>query len=240
MAMSSRQFLASLGAGVGVLVVGGGVYRATDQGVFASGTGPAFEAWEDWHTEPAEGPIRLVQSGILAANPHNTQPWFFRVGQEQIELYADTSRHLGAMDPYLREMHLGLGCAIENMMLTAPAAGYHATLSLEGGELRPPTESPQMRKVATLTLTEGETRSGDLYTAIPRRHTNRYNYDSARMIDAVLLNEMQNFSMLEDDVRLFLFQRGSEAFDRFAESTVARTLRSALEISIGYGVSRGG
>ena len=33
----------------------------------------------------------------------------------QIELYADTVRNLGTFDPYLREMHIGLGCAVENM-----------------------------------------------------------------------------------------------------------------------------
>jgi len=96
-------------------------------------------------------------------------------------------------------------------------------LSLEAGQLQPPAAEPQMRKVAMLNLTPGETRSGDLYAAIPRRHTNRYNYDATRSIEPTLLDEMQSFDMLENDVRLFLFQRGSAAFDRFSESTVAST-----------------
>ena len=66
----------------------------------------------------AATPLALVAAAILAANPHDTQPWLFRIADETIEVLADASRHLGAMDPYLREMHIGLGAAIEN--LTSP------------------------------------------------------------------------------------------------------------------------
>ena len=61
---------------------------------------------------------------MLAANPHDTQPWLFAVSADAIEIFADLSRNLGAMDAYVREMHLGLGCAIENMALTAGPNGY--------------------------------------------------------------------------------------------------------------------
>ncbi len=64
-----------------------------------------------------------MRAGILAANPHNTQPWLFQVGATRIELFADIRRNLGAFDPYLREMHIGLGCALENMTRTAPRPG---------------------------------------------------------------------------------------------------------------------
>ncbi len=69
--------------------------------------------------EYANTPLALVAAGILASNPHNTQPWIFRVTDTQIDILADTRRHLGTFDPYLREMHLGLGCAVENMALAA-------------------------------------------------------------------------------------------------------------------------
>ena len=36
-------------------------------------------------------------------------------------LLADTARNLGSFDPYLRELHIGLGCAIENMVRARPA-----------------------------------------------------------------------------------------------------------------------
>src|SRR5579864_8365958 len=114
--LSRRKVLALAGGGTLVLVVGGGVWRAADQGVFSTGEGPAYEPWDDWRTA-TRGPVNLVRAAILAANPHNSQPWLFHVTQTQIDLYADFQRNIGAIDPFLREMHIGLGCALENLLL---------------------------------------------------------------------------------------------------------------------------
>ena len=63
--MQRRAFLK--GAGVAtILVVGGGVWRAYDRGVFSVGEGPAFEPWKDWQ-ETKDGPLALVRAAILAA-----------------------------------------------------------------------------------------------------------------------------------------------------------------------------
>ncbi len=48
--LSRRKVLALAGTGTLVLVAGGGVWRATDQGVFSTGEGPAYEPWDDWRT----------------------------------------------------------------------------------------------------------------------------------------------------------------------------------------------
>src|ERR1700731_4530730 len=100
--MQRRSFLKGTGA-LTVLVAGGGVWRAYDQGEFSIGEGPAYEPWKDWRTNSPDGPLALVRAAILAASPHNTQPWLFKVTDKQIELYADTWRFPGALDPYLRE-----------------------------------------------------------------------------------------------------------------------------------------
>ncbi|MCP4414668.1 MAG: hypothetical protein GY808_19095 [Gammaproteobacteria bacterium] len=109
--ISKRNFLKGAVA-ISVMVVSGTVWRAFDNGVFSAGKGSAYEPWLNWQEEANEGPLLLVRAGILAANPHNTQPWLFRVTESSIEIYADTSRHLGTMDVYMREMHIGLGCAV--------------------------------------------------------------------------------------------------------------------------------
>jgi hypothetical protein len=81
---------------VTVAVVGGGVWRAYDQGVFGVGQGPAYEPWKDWRNSSDEGALALVRAAILAASPHNTQPWLFRVTNSSIELYIDTKRNVDA------------------------------------------------------------------------------------------------------------------------------------------------
>jgi nitroreductase len=64
----------------------------------------------------------LVSAGVLEASPHNSQPWRFSVSRDQILLYAVFGRKIGAMDPFEREMFIGLGCALENMVIAAPGA----------------------------------------------------------------------------------------------------------------------
>jgi hypothetical protein len=120
---------------VTVVVVGGGVWRAYDQGVFSVGEGPAYEPWKNWRNTAPDAPLALVRAAILAASPHNTQPWLFKVTNSSIELHIDTQRNVGALDPYLREEHIGMGCALENLMLAARADGYAATPTLQPGKL---------------------------------------------------------------------------------------------------------
>src|SRR4051812_27459583 len=91
-----------LRAGAATLLAGAGAlaWRAQQQGVFETGEGPAYEAWTQWNDGPAHSPQRLLRSAILAANPHNSQPWRFAVRPGWIDLHADRSRHLGSIDPF--------------------------------------------------------------------------------------------------------------------------------------------
>jgi hypothetical protein len=50
-----------------------------------------------------------VRAAILAANPHNSQPWLFQVTPSQINLFADRLRNIGAIDPFLRSPRRGVG-----------------------------------------------------------------------------------------------------------------------------------
>src|SRR5579871_5358784 len=76
----------------------------------------AYAPWRDWQADGA-GSRHLIHAAILAANAHDTQPWVFCAGDRRIDLYADEARNLGAMDPFRREMHISLGCALENLRL---------------------------------------------------------------------------------------------------------------------------
>jgi len=131
-----RRLLLKGSAALTLVVAGGLVWRGKERGVFAEPTGAPFSPWELWRApEIKDTPLALVAAGILASNPHNTQPWIFRIRDAEVEVLADTRRNLGSFDPYLREAHIGLGCAIENMMLAAQANGFTATLEADPGSL---------------------------------------------------------------------------------------------------------
>lgn len=189
-------FLKGAGAAL-VLVVGGGVYRAADQGVFTAGRGPAYEPWENWRVG-GEGPMALVSAAILAANAHNTQPWTFRVDESRIDLFADTSRRIGTVDPYLREMYIGLGCALENLILAAGANGYETQLTLMPDDSDP-------THAARIDLSPGKADPTDLYEAIPNRHTNRAAYDTGRPVSSETLGALRGLVGDDPDVEVFWF-----------------------------------
>ncbi len=171
---SRRTFLRGLGA-AGVLVVGGAAYRAVTAGVFSTGRGPAYEPWKSWGAD-LDDPMRaLVHGAVLSANPHNTQPWLFRFDGNAVDLFADTKRNIGSMDPFLRETHIGLGCALENLSLTARAIGLYPTVAI----LPDPADPTHVARVG---LVAGAVEKTPLFEAIGARHTNRGPYDTARPV----------------------------------------------------------
>lgn len=219
--MTRRRFLRGAGA-VTVLVAGGGVWRAADRGVFSVSGGPAYAPWTTWRTDEPAGALGLVRAAILAANPHNTQPWLFFVSEDQIVVLADRRRHLGTMDVYLREMHLGLGCAVENLLLAARAQGYRPRLTLYGGMLGEPGAAPEPAPAAQIALTPGDAVGSALYDAIPDRHTNRSPYDTARPVSAEVLAALATRADADPAVRLRLLTTDDDR-QAFSTATVAAT-----------------
>lgn len=207
--MRRRSFLKGAGA-VTVAVAGGVVWRAYDQGVFSVGDGVAYEPWHDWMGSSNDGPLVLVRAAILAASPHNTQPWLFKVTSSWIELYVDTARNVGALDPYLREEHIGIGCALENLMLAAAVNGYAARLTLAPGQLGPIAAELKPQLVARVDLATSEREQSELYNAIPGRHTNRSPYRPEKPIPAPFLNELSSLGNDEANIRLFSFTAAAD------------------------------
>ena len=220
--MRRRSFLKGAGA-VTLVVAGGGVWRAYDQGVFSIGEGPAYEPWKDWRSNAPDGPLVLVRAAILAASPHNTQPWVFKVTTSRIELYLDTARNVGALDPYLREEHIGIGCALENLMLAAAANGYAATLTLVPGKLESIAANHGPKLVARVDLVAGQREETELYDSIPRRHTNRSPYLPEKPIPSRFMDELSSLEKAEAAVRFFLLTTAADR-KKFTEiSSAANT-----------------
>lgn len=186
------------------MVAAGVVSRSYAQGVPEIGNGPEFEPWRTWQEDSITGPLALVRAAILAANAYNSQPWLFHVTQSKIDVYADTGRNLGAFDPYLREMHFSLGCALENIMIAAPSEGWATSLTLFPGTLAPSVVT-RRELVATITLTSRERQQHELYAAIAHRHTNRNRYDVAKPVPGEFINALSSRVSDEKRVRLFLF-----------------------------------
>jgi nitroreductase len=87
-------------------------------------SGEAFGPWRS--AIGRDGRRDLVHAAVLAANAHNSQPWRFDLSDCGISVHADLERNLGGFDPFRREMHQSLGCAIETLVQAANARGLGA------------------------------------------------------------------------------------------------------------------
>src|SRR5476651_1347188 len=190
--MFSRRTM--IAGGVGAVLAAGLGYRIWDRGVLSGPQGLAYEPWADWRGSVVDGIQRPLHAAILAANPHDTQPWLFEVHNESITVYADRARNLGAFDPFRREMHLGLGAAIENLVHAANVHGYTPYVRPVAGKL---TASPPNEPfiAAHITMDPGAPSRDPLYEAIPGRHTHRGLYLDKPVSTAVL----HGLSQLVDD-----------------------------------------
>ena len=211
---SRRQTLA-LGSGLTLVFAGGCLRIANAEGQYLL-EGDAYAPWGLWNDPSVrDTPLALVAAAVLAANPHDTQPWLFRIGDDAIEVLADLSRNLGAMDAFVREMHLGLGCAIENMLVAAGPNGYDAEVEVVEGSLENLAERRSPVAAASVRLKKRPPSAiDDSYRSIALRHTNRYAYERAKPVPADWL-EFSRQAGSDEGALVILFDEGEDrrAFD---------------------------
>jgi hypothetical protein len=216
-ALSRRSLLRRVGLGaVTVVVAGAGVasYRVYDNGVLDAGSGEPYDPWLHWRDDP--GAAGTVAAAILAANPHNSQSWTFAVAASRVDVYADPTRLTGTLDPLLREQHVGLGCALENLVLAAAARGHDPTVTL-----MPTAGDPT--HVATVELRAVAPQSSELYDAIGDRHSNRGPYMDTAVSDQLLTTLTAQTTGLDGvEVRWFTTNADKAVLgDLLAEATEA-------------------
>lgn len=217
--MNRRSFLKAglvSGAGIAVLGAGAGGWRAHEAGLVVADAAP-FEPWARFADARPGDPAGLIAAGILASNPHNTQPWRFALDGASLTLSAETDRHLGAFDPFRREMWIGLGAAIGNVEAAAPGLGFSTgkptleDLAENGaGRIRLPV-SADPSAVAS-----------ELAAAIPHRKTNRAPY-ADKPVDAAVLARAAARAGRHDGARLVTVDAASEAGRAFAAATYEAT-----------------
>ncbi len=236
--MGRRAFL-KLGAAGLVATAGGSVWWAQRQGVFGAGVGPAYEPWSefshlltgDWTGDPG---LAMVRGAILAASPHNSQPWVFRLEPGRLEVIADLSRNLGPVDPFLRELFIAQGCALENLELTARGIGVPLSVTI-----LPDRDDLRLAAVASWDPqgAEPQPSPGPAFQAILDRRTDRGPYDVSRRIPERVLEEWVALAEREEGVTL-RWIREAEEKRRFGDLVIEATEATILDGESGDVTSR--
>jgi nitroreductase len=211
---SRRELLQRAGAGaLAVAAIGGGgiAWRLVQQSVLQPGAGDAYAAWNA--VLGGAGALSLVRAAVLAANAHDTQPWFFEVTDRRIDLFADRSRNIGSLDPVRREMEVSLGCALENLVIAGRAQGLGPVITM----LPDPADSDHIARVE---LRAGASEGSPLFGAIPRRRTDRGAF-SGRAVDPSVLADLAQ--MADDASTRLVWLEADPAKSRFAGLTVDAT-----------------
>lgn len=90
------------------------------------------KVWRHHRSVSGGDPVDLVRYAVLAASSHNTQPWEFRLEGNEISILPDLSRRCPAVDPDDHHLFASIGCAVENLLLAAQAAGLHVVRAGNG------------------------------------------------------------------------------------------------------------
>ena len=209
-----RKFLKILG--------GGTILAAAGAPKFAMTRAPtkALAPWQAAtnYTEPRR---RALAHALLAPNPHNRQPWLIELkGEDTVILHRDETRELPMTDPFNRQIFIGLGCFIEQMVIAASADGYAIDLTLFPDGETGPIAHAMFRKGAT---------TNPLAAQILHRHCNKEAYEdrSVEADKAVALSD--HATIITEGAKTAALRK--LIWDAlYVEITTPRTLRESVEL----------
>lgn len=162
-----------------------------------------------WKVDPASFPsdgsieeqLRfLLRYAVLAPSSHNSQPWSFAIDGDTVEISAVEDRWLDVADRDRRELHLSIGCALENLCIAAERFGFDYQTQYQTS--RSPDSSVRVtfdpdREVTT-------SRPEGLFEQLTERVTNRKLYTDEPLEVSVV--DLLQDSLVSNDVHLHLIE----------------------------------
>lgn len=171
----------------------------------------------------------LVRYATLAASSHNTQPWIFKLEFNRIRILPDLSRRCPAVDPDNHHLYASVGCATENLLVAAQAAGLKGQCTFDTSTTGIQVDFEETAPVRSA-----------LFDAIPLRQCSRSEYDGAPLTEKELEQLLDaghgdGVSMLlmtnaeQKDLVTDYVTKGNDA--QFADPAWAHELKSWIRFS---------
>ncbi|PWL39829.1 Tat pathway signal protein [Flagellimonas aquimarina] len=169
--MKRRKFI--FVAGAGTVAVSGLTYFLNDNYQNHKYIDRINDTWR--HSIKFDGSnraimIELIRYATLAANSHNTQPWFFKIGNNKITISPDFTRRCSAVDPDDHHLYASLGCAAENIVHAARVFSLEANVSIQSDSA----------EVIQIDFEHTSSSQSELFKVIPKRQCTRAPYEGKK------------------------------------------------------------
>lgn len=215
MTLSRRKTLALIG--------GGTIFAASAASAAFLTTRTPYDAQRPWALAGSYDDPRLnaLSYALLAPNPHNLQPWQVAlIGDDALTLHHDPSRRLPETDPFDRQIMIGMGCFLEQLVLAAGAGGHSVDLTLfpegEGGP------------VAHATFRTGATADPLAVHILDRRSCKEPFED--RALSAVTANELEMFADIYTDTPTVETLKSLTWEAWLVETMTPRTMQESIDL----------
>lgn len=148
--------------------------------------------------------LEIIRYATKAPSGHNTQPWRFSLTENTISIKPNFEVALPVVDGDNRELYISLGCATENLLISAAHFGYQAHIvQCDTAEIK-------------IVLTKSDRIMEDsLFHQIEQRQTNRNMYNG-KEIDNEQLEKLQSIPMGEN-LKKYCTEIGSPLADTLTQ-----------------------
>lgn len=151
--------------------------------------------------------VEMIGYAIKAPSGHNTQPWKFNINEKSIEILPNYTKSLPVVDPDNRELFISLGCAAENLCISATSKAYDSKVCIADNG------------VIAIDLRKNELVKCDpLFDQITLRQTNRSVYNG-RIISSDVLDTLKNIT-IEAGINIYFYGNGTEEFASISDFVV--------------------
>lgn len=205
------------------LIGGGTIFAASASAATFLSTRTPKDALAPWSVAGQYSDPRLnaLSFALLAPNPHNLQPWKVSLeGDDAVILYQDGTRRLPHTDPFDRQITIGLGCFLEQMVLAAGAEGVAVDLTLfPQGENGP---------IAQAVFVSGGT-ADPLFDHVMERRSCKEPFASTALTDAHA-NELELFADIYTDETTVNVLKALTLGAWDVEAKTSRTMQESIDL----------
>ena len=151
----------------------------------------------------------ILEKGILAPSADNLQPWKFKLGQDQMDVFLDSDRIKNFCDEGYLVPYLSAGAVIENMRVAATHSGYRLSTAYF-----PNRNDPLW--VATLQFRSANPESHPHYAALTQRVTNRKFYTLWKKVDDPIYSKLEHLVSPERGFKLVWIKKKHPSFRKLS------------------------